>query len=349
MAKSVNKKLSEDRNRLLKLKSQHELTVNFLKNKITELNSEISDLESFKKEKQEIIDKIKDLKISQSEIESNLIENKSQKDKLCETIESLNINKEELDSYVSINNPIRDELKAELSALNEEKKGVISTTNSLQEEIVQLEENIKTQASKKKNLDNIIKSLREKYGLYSKDMKDIALDSKKQLLVYAITALASFLGALALMYILLSVLTSKNTSFHLIEDIFTNNPNYQFYTLLIFRVTISAAFIFFFIVFINLTRGFIAQYIKTKNKMTAIRIADFLIGRIHTKGSESMPDDIKQTLESEKLKEQVELLNTHIPQIMDIGSSSFERISKTKDPTDTFKELLSLIKAKNLL
>lgn len=349
MAKSKIKKLSEDRIRLLKLKTQHERTVDLLENRITELNSEILDLESLKKEKKEIIDKIKDLKISQSEIETNLNENKSQKDKLTETIESLNTNKEDLDSYVSTNNPIRDELIVELSALNEEKKGVINTTNNLQKEIVQLEKNIKTQASEKKHLEDIIKSLREKYGLYSKDMKDIALDSKKQLLVYAITAIASFLGALTLMYTLLCVLTSKNTSFHMIEEIFTKNPNYQFYTLLIFRVTISAAFIFFFIVFINLTRGFIAQYIKTKNKMTAIRIADFLIGRIHTKGSETMPDDMKQTLEREKLKEQVELLNTHIPQIMDIGSSSFERISKTKDPTDTFKELLSLIKAKNLL
>jgi hypothetical protein len=49
-------------------------------------------------------------------------------------------------------------------------------------------------------------------------------------------------------------------------------------------------------------------------------------------------------IEIERVKEQVELLNTHIPKIMDLGSSSFDKISKTKDPLEQLKELKELIK-----
>ena len=42
----------------------------------------------------------------------------------------------------------------------------------------------------------------------------------------------------------------------------------------------------------------------------------------------------------EEIKEQVELLNNHIPKIMDLGSSSFDKVSKTKYPIEQLKEII---------
>ncbi len=344
MEKSPTKKLNEDRNRLTRLIGKHSKIIENLEIKISELNSQVSDLESSRIERNKIKEEVETLNASKIELETALSESNSQKENLNVEINSLSNQKTEIETYMSANNPVKETLKSEITSLNEEKQKIIDNTKVLEEEQSSLDDSIKEKTAEKEQLESSIKILRDKHGLYSKDMKDIALDSKKQLNTYAIMAVLSISGALALMILLLCILM-KNISFlDAIKSLFPDNPDFQFYTLLIIRLTISAAFIFFFIVFINLTRGFIAQYIKTKNKMTAIRITDFLISRIHTKGNDTMTAEVKLNLENEKLKEQVELLNKHIPKIMDIGSSSFERTSKTNDPTDLIKDILKLRK-----
>ena len=341
---SPAKKLNEDRNRLIRLIGKHSKTIENLELKISELNSQVSDLESTRIERNKIKEEVEALNGSKIELETTISESNTQKENLNTDITSLSNQKVEIENYISANNPVKETLQSDITSLNEEKQKITENTNTLNEEKTELENNINEQSTEKGRLESIIQNLREKHDLYSKDMKDIALDSKTQLKIYSRMAALSIAGAMVLMSILLCILM-KNISFlDGIKSLFPDDPDFQFYTLLIIRLTISAAFIFFFIVFINLSRGFIAQYIKTKNKMTAIRITDFLISRIQTKAYEAMSAEAKLNLENEKLKEQVEILNKHIPKIMDLGSSSFEKTSKTNDPADILKSLLELKK-----
>ena len=70
-----------------------------------------------------------------------------------------------------------------------------------------------------------------------------------------------------------------------------------------------------------------------------MRVTDFLIGKLEY-GKDIDDEDRIIELEREKLAAQIELLKEHIPKLMDLGSSSFDRISKTKNPLD-LKEILT--------
>ena len=66
----------------------------------------------------------------------------------------------------------------------------MSAENSdLTDSSTQLEIDIKKLKTEKKTLSEATIELREKYGLYSKDMKEMSLDSKSQLLKYSWSAI----------------------------------------------------------------------------------------------------------------------------------------------------------------
>ena len=117
----------------------------------------------------------------------------------------------------------------------------------------------------------------------------------------------------------------------------------RFYSILIIRITVSATFIFFIIVFLNLSRGFVSQYIKARNRLTALRVVDFLIGRVQSKRNTGINEEERLKIELERIKEQVELLNKHIPKIMDLGNSSFDKDSKTQDPLEQLKKMKEIL------
>ena len=137
----------------------------------------------------------------------------------------------------------------------------------------------------------------------------MSLDSITQLKKYSWSAVASIIGAVTLMVILLCILTKSNPFSEKLLKFFYNEPNLRFYSILTIRISISAAFIFLIIIFLNLARGFVSQYIKARNRLTALRVTDFLIGRIQSKKNTVTTDEDKLKVEIERIKEQVTLLN----------------------------------------
>lgn len=332
--------LNKEKNRLNRL-------IREKKEEIKNLDSKITDLNGLKSERDSLKNETETLASSKTELETFISNNVGQKQTLTTEIESLTTQKNQLDSYIQTNTPAKEALTAELDNLNTQKE-------NLEQEIEVLESNkssttgeIEKINQEKIKLDGLIVDLREKYGLYSKDMRDMSKDSISQLNKYSWSAIVAIFGAIVLMVILLCILTTSNPFSEKLLKFFYHEPNLRFYSILTIRITISAAFIFLIIIFLNLARGFVSQYIKARNRLTALRVADFLIGRIQSKKNTGTTEDERLKIEIERIKEQVELLNKHIPKIMDLGSSSFDKVSKTKDPIEQLKELKEIIKAGN--
>ena len=74
-----------------------------------------------------------------------------------------------------------------------------------------------------------------------------------------------------------------------------------------------------------------------------MRVADFLIGRIQSKTNRLENEEDKIQLERERIKEQVELLNVHLPKIMDLGTSSFDKSNKGESSLSKIKEIKEII------
>lgn len=332
--------LNNEKNRLNRL-------IREKKKEIENLDSKIADLNSLKSERDNLKVETENLTSTKSELEAFISNNVGQKQTLTTEIESLTTQKNQLDSYIQTNTPAKETLSEELDNFSAQKDNLEQEIEGLKSSKSTTKGEIEKINQEKSKLDGLIVDLREKYGLYSKDMRDMSKDSITQLNKYSWSAIVAIFGAVVLMVILLCILTTSNPFSEKLLKFFYHEPNLRFYSILTIRISISAAFIFLIIIFLNLARGFVSQYIKARNRLTALRVADFLIGRIQSKKNTGTTEDERLKIEIERIKEQVELLNKHIPKIMDLGSSSFDKVSKTKDPIEQLKELKEIIKTGN--
>ncbi len=312
--------------------------------KVSDLESKILDLESLVTRRDDIQSEIETLEATKSELETFITTNGSQRQTLTTEIGTLTGQKAELDSYIQTNTPTKETLSNDLATLQTQKADLEGEIEELESNKSSTESEIDKINHEKSKLDDLIIELRDKFGLYSKDMRDMSLDSITQLRKYSWSAVVAIIGAVTLMVILLCILTTSNPFSEKLLKFFYHEPNLRFYSILTIRISISAAFIFLIIIFLNLARGFVSQYIKARNRLTALRVTDFLIGRIQSKKNTVTTDEDKLKVEIERIKEQVTLLNTHIPKIMDLGNSSFDKDSKTKDPIEQLKKMKEILK-----
>jgi peptidoglycan hydrolase CwlO-like protein len=314
------------------------------KAEVSRLESKISDLTELTAQRDSILTEVGTLNESKVELEEFIATNNTQKQTLTTEIGTLTGQKTELDTYIQTNTPTKETLTNDLVTLQTQKANLKGEIEELESNKSNTESEIDKINHEKSKLDDLIIELRDKFGLYSKDMRDMSLDSITQLKKYSWSAVAAIIGAVALMIILLCILTTSNPFSEKLLKFFYHEPNLRFYSILTIRISISAAFIFLIIIFLNLARGFVSQYIKARNRLTALRVTDFLIGRIQSKKNTVTTDEDKLKVEIERIKEQVTLLNTHIPKIMDLGNSSFDKDSKTKDPIEQLKKMKEILK-----
>jgi len=316
------------------------------KDQITSLNTTIHTKENLVSDINEVKKNLTELKKEKLEIEDFFETSKSKKEGLETDITILELSKDELNKFIDENQPIKDSLTIEVSDLKDERINLSGAHSNLKKNISNLEINITNLKTERDQKEKFMDDLRDKYGLYSKDMKDMSLDSKKQLSTYSISAIISMSLAITLMTLLLIVLTGNTPFPEKLTNLFTNEPTLMFYSILIMRVSISGVFIFLIVILLNLTRGFISQYIKSRNKLSSLRIVDFLIGRIHVKKNSFEDQDIALELEQEKLKEQVALLNIHIPKFMEVNESTFNKEDKSKGSLELLKEIKRIVSDK---
>lgn len=318
--------LNKEKNRLNRLIREKNTKIDDLDAKISHLTKLLSDLTNLSSRREKIKAETEQLNSTKSELETFINNNTVRKQTLTVEIESLTTQKENLDSYIQTNTPLKETIFSEIEDLIVQKQNLAQEIENLESDKSTTQTQIEQINQEKSRLDGLIIDLREKYGLYSKDMIDMSQDSITQLKNYSRSAVSAISGAVILMAILLYILTQSDPFSDKLLKFFYHEPNLRFFSILTIRITISAAFIFLIIIFLNLSRGFVSQYIKTRNRLTALRVADFLIGRIQSKKNTGTTEEERLKIEVERIKEQVILLNNHIPKIMDLGSSSFEKI-----------------------
>ena len=234
-------------------------------------------------------------------------------------------------------------MKAENLELVNEKNGLDQAISEKSNTIKEKEKKISELNTESSEIEESLIDLRDRHKLYSKDMKSISLDSNKQLYTYASAAGFTLLLASTLMILLLGILTNSSPYTDKLLSFFSESPNLRFYSIVMVRVSISAAFVFLIVVFLNLTRGFVSQFIKARNRLTALRMVDFLSSRLKSSTIPSNPEEENTLLviEREGTRQQVELLNEHIPKIMDLGTSSFDKQKDSFRQIKKVKELLN--------
>ena len=332
----MSSELNKEKNRLNRL-------IREKNTKIDELDAKILDLTNLSSEREKIKAETEQLNSTKSDLETFITNNTARKQTLTTEIESLTTQKENLDSYIRTNTPLKEILFSEIEDLNIQKQNLEQEIENIESDKSTIQREIEQINQEKSRLDGLIIDLREKYGLYSKDMKDLSQDSITQLKKYSWSAVSAISGALILMVILLCILTQSDPFSDKLLNFFFFLPNLRFFSILTIRITISVAFIFLIIIFLNLSRGFVSQYIKTRNRLTALRVADFLIGRIQSKKNTGTTEEERLKIEVERIKEQVILLNNHIPKIMDLGSSSFDKNNKSEDILKQLKVMKEIL------
>jgi predicted nucleic acid-binding Zn-ribbon protein len=312
--------LGKERNRLNKL-------IRNKKSELQELDQKIYNHKELQEQVDALTKEVSNLSSEKATLQKFITTNQEAKNRLPVEIENLKNQQAEIEASLAKLSPQNEAIINENAELMSQKESLETEINSNKSEIKSQSKKINSLNSERNTIEEDLKDLRDKHKLYSKDMKSISLDSNKQLITYSIASGASLLLASTLMIILLCILTESSPYSNELYEFFPENANLRFYSIALVRISISAAFIFLIIVFLNLSRGFISQFIKARNRLTAIRTVDFLSTRLKstTKPSNAEEENALLEIEREKLKQQVELLNHHIPKIMDLGSSSFEK------------------------
>lgn len=328
-----NKELNKERNRLNRILRNKKQELEKLEKTIEDEKLRLDSLKSDTTKCNQLISQKEELQSEVSELENKKID-------FTGELKNLKQKETTIFDYLKDNSPKKSSLEEEIKSLNENKARINDEIENLNQKQSELNGNIDQLTSEKTRLEDTTKELREKFNLYSKDMRDMSLDSTSQLKNYTIYAVITFSIAIALMVILICLVTYGSPYKEELLNFFKNEPTLRFFTLLTIRISVSAIFIFFIIIFLNMGRGFISQYIKARNRLTALRVADFLIGRIKSKANLEVSEDEKSKLETERIREQVNLLNVHIPKIMDLGKSSFDKNDKTELSVKDFKKMI---------
>ena len=79
--------------------------------------------------------------------------------------------------------------------------------------------------------------------------------------------------------------------------------------------------------------------------MTGVRLLDFLVNKIGNITSK-VDETEKVKFETVKLEKQNDILNKHLPELIDYSPSSFDKISKSKNITEFTPEILKEIISK---
>lgn len=260
-----------------------------------------------------------------TQLDTDIASRTTTRDNFNAQIAVLTASKIELETQINVSTATRNDLDNVCAGLK--------TSNEVNvEEIKKLEE-------KKKNIENNVKLLREKNDLFSNDIAGIGEDSKGQRIKYAVGISLSFLTAIVFMFILVNSIKGEISIPESIKSSLYGNPRLIFAMFVLIRISIVGSLFVLIFVFINLTRGFVSQYVRTQEKMTTVRLLDYLVSKIG-KETSNLPESEKISFETKKLEKQNDILNKHLPELIEYNPSSFDKLSKTKSPDEILTELV---------
>jgi len=308
------RKSSEDaRIKLSKLVEKHKKTIQNLK-------SEISEQKSLAKSRDAIKAEVESLSETKEHLKVYVSQNSSKEKAFNKIIEDLTIQKSELDKYIDKTTPKKKALESELHELEKQKQQNLAELETFNSESIEVQSLISDLQQTKVGVESEIKELDSQYALYPRDMKNMSRDSKTQLKGYARLAGMSASATLLLTTFMLLSLFVTNPFVDQMTILFVDQPSLQFYSMLAITLVTIGAFSFLIYLFLNLTRSFVSQYINIRNRLTTLRVTDFLLTRMETSNGQSKT-------KGDKNSELTDLANKYIPEIMRFDNS-FERKNK---------------------
>jgi len=210
--------------------------------------------------------------------------------------------------------------------------GLKANKNTLTTEI----ENLQTD---KKKWEENVKQWRDKFDLFSNDIAGISENNLSQRNKYAAGICLTAIAAIIFMWILVCSVKTGSEIPDGIKNVLTGNPRLLFSVYVLMRISIVGSLFVLIFVFINLLRGFVSQYIRTQEKMSSVRLIDFLASKIG-KETKNLAEGEKIPFETAKMEKQNALLSKHLPELMEFNPSSFDKLSKTKSPEEILQDLV---------
>jgi predicted nucleic acid-binding Zn-ribbon protein len=305
-----------------------------LKNKKGEFEELSPAVEKLKSQKEKFEEEIPELEEKHETAQTNLTE-------ITNEINTSQEQKTSLENEVIGLTGIKNELKQVIEASKAEE-------NSLKQSKSGLNTDIAAFSIEREKITSEIATLRDKLGLYSKDLSEIVRQNREHRNKYAGAIFISFILSLASIATLIWLMTSDKLISESIQKLFNNSINYIFYETLLIRVSVLGGLIFIILIFINLTRGFLSQYIRSQEKIASITVLDFLVSRLESKQFTFTDENVKREYAKEILKSQIDLMSAHLPKIMEDTSTNFDKTTKTNSPLDNIvdgaKEIAGKIK-----
>lgn len=318
------------KNRLLK-KVEIEAEIEKLKPIVEELKIKKQEFEELSPTVQALKSQKEKYELEIPELETNHSSTQTTLEEITEELNTSEEKKSSLENEISTLTTSRDELKQVIDVSKAEDVLLKQNKADLQAEIAKL--NIEQGKTK-----NEISTLRDKLGLYSKDLSEIVRQNREHRNKYAWAIFISFTLSLASIVTLILLMTSDKLVSASAQALFATSINYIFYETLLIRTSILGALIFIILIFINLTRGFLSQFIRSQEKIASITVLDFLVNRLESKQFTFNDETQKREYSKEILKSQIDLMSAHIPKIIEDTSSNFDKTTKTSSPLENIAD-----------
>jgi SMC interacting uncharacterized protein involved in chromosome segregation len=247
---------------------------------------------------------------------------KSEFNDLREHIEALKLESTVVETGVEQLNTRRNELNEELAGMT----GEVTNLRNERESLI----NARSQLSLEiERLHETIRILKTRHDLFSNDIAGIGEDNKAQRVKYFVGIVITSVLVVWLVRGLITMVFDNWSMPLTIHTYFSHEPLLLFLLLIMSRVSLIACFFILIYIFLNLLKAFVSQYIRTQDKMTGVRILDFLVSKIksqQTFGNTATDLEIQNAI----LEKQNSILSEHIPKLIDSKTSSFEKSEKSK-------------------
>lgn len=297
------------------------------------------EIERLKQERLKLSRQISSKRETITELDNSIQNKSTQRDSLNADIENLITQRDTIQSTITETTPIKNQLETDLAELQLTHTEVTEQVKALNQNKTTLEGKIGFLQTKKEELESNVQVWTEKNDLYTNDITGISTDNKSQRNKYIFSAIVSFILAAILMCHVICAVRDDISIPSAIKEIFDGSPGYSFYLIILGRVSVIAALFVLIFIFINLTRGFVSQFIRTQEKMSAIRLINFLVTQVG-KDAPALAEAEKLNYETQRIAKQNELLNKHLPDLIEYNPSSFDKLTKTKGLEDRLETLL---------
>jgi chromosome segregation ATPase len=270
---------------------------------------------------------IRDKKAEKNKLDEQVRDLRLQYNNLEPSVKNLSLEKSTLESAVQ-------ELQESKNRLTEESDKLQTAISDAKNRVKALNLELERLRAHKSSLQNDVQTWQRKSDLYTNDIEGISEAHKRANRYYLGGAAISGLILLFVIALILHRVWYPKPMDWLKESIFSEDHTIAFYLLILLRASTIAALIIVTFIFLNLTKNFVSQFIRTEGRMNSIRSLLFLLEKIKVNETEltELSEEAQLNLEKDSLNKQVAILQDNLPIITTQAQNSFDKVEKLTLP-----------------